>query len=65
MVVEEVVARPHIDPYVLSMAAEIWRIDAVGMERLKQLEEESPRIKGFVANLSLGREMQDVIRRKF
>jgi cell shape-determining protein MreC len=46
-------------------AQEVWRSDAAGMKRLKQLEEENQRLKKLAADLSRDKEMlQDVIRRK-
>jgi hypothetical protein len=60
-----------IDPDLLSMAQQIWWIDAIGDEasdpkggEANQLEEENIRLKRLVANLSLDKEMlQDIMKR--
>ena len=48
-----------------SLEEEVRRAAAVGMRRLRELEDENGRLKKIVANLTLDREiLQDVIKRK-
>jgi putative transposase len=55
----------HLGSGILSLEATLWRLDAIRVKKLRQLEEENGRLRKVVADLTLDKEMlQEVIRRK-